>query len=172
MVGGVALLWISLLLNVNQPAVAILALIFIGAVLGFWWFNFPVAKIELGTSGSYFIGFFLAATAVISGTKIATAMIVLALPVVDFFWVIFERIFNRRPPAPRDLNHLHHKLMSLGWSPWVIVLSYMIFISAMLFLSFYSNTRFEKVLVVFFEICVIVSFLYIISRKLLKKQKK
>lgn len=165
MVGGLALFWISLMQQVNQPAIAILALIFVGAILGFWWLNFPLGKVELGTAGSYFVGFFLASAAIISGTKIATAMIVLALPVVDFFWVIFERIRARKFPTSRDLGHLHYKLLKLGWSNRWVVFSYVVFICFMLFLSFSVEQRIAKLVIVGFEVCAIVFFLYIISKR-------
>lgn len=163
MVGGLALFWISLSEQVNQPAIAILSAIFVGAILGFWRFNFPRGKIELGTAGSYFVGFFLSSAAIISGTKIATAMIVLALPLVDFFWVIFERIRAKKRPVSRDFNHLHHKLLKLGWSNQRIVFSYVSFLFAMLFLSFFAQSRIAKLSVVLVEICLVAGFLYIIG---------
>lgn len=165
MIGGLSLLWISLASDVNQPAIAILALIFIGSVLGFWWLNFPEAKIELGTSGSYFVAFFLASAAIISGTKIATAMIVLAFPVIDFFWVIIERIKNGRLPVSRDFNHLHHKLLKLGWDNRLVVAGYGAVVCIALALAFLLESRIAKLSVVALEICAILVFLRIISKK-------
>ena len=78
--GGLSLVFVSFLPEVNQPAVAILASIFLGTIVAFLFFNLPPAKVEAGTSGSYFVGFFLASLAIIAGSKIITIMIVLVLP--------------------------------------------------------------------------------------------
>ncbi len=171
LLGGAALFLISLKPEVNQPAVAILSIIFLGAVLGFWLFNLPFAKIHAGTSGSYFIGFFLAAMAIIAGTKIATAMIVLAIPLVDFIWVIVERKKVGWPITKKDKRHLHYKLRRLGWNDGVIVMSYMVFIFLMLLFSWALQERGLRIGLLGLEIALVITSLYYVSKrdKLLKR---
>ena len=164
-VGALALFWVSLSYEVNQPAVAIIAIIFLGSVLGFWWLNFPFAKIEAGTSGSYFIGFVLAGSAIIAGTKIATAMIVLAIPLIDLVWVIGQRIKNGNPITKKDLSHLHHKLQNIGWSNTKIVLSYLVFIGIMFAATNIVPTRMEKFAIILLEVILITFFIFFVSRK-------
>ncbi len=171
LLGGIALFWISLTQDVNQPAIAILALIFIGAILGFWWNNFPKGKIEAGTSGSYAIGFFLATTAIMAGTKIATILIVLIIPLVDFIWVVIERWQNNLPITKKDKRHLHYKLRACGWSDVKIVSYYFIFISLTLCFSFMMESRNWKLGVVLIEILCLVFFIKNISNKLAKNKK-
>lgn len=166
MLGGVALLWVSLMKEVNQPAIAILAIIFIGALLGFWWNNFPNGKIEAGTSGSYAIGFFLAITAIIAGTKVATTLIILTIPLVDSLYVICERFLNNSPITKKDKRHLHYKLRTMGWSDSKIVLVYFVFISITLVLSFLGDLRIWKLTVVFLEIVLLLFFIYKVSEKI------
>lgn len=171
MLGGLALFWISLAQNVNQPAIAILALIFIGAILGFWWNNFPKGRIEAGTSGSYAIGFFLAATAIMAGTKIATVLIVLVIPLVDFVWVMYERWQNKLPITKKDKRHLHYKLRDYGWSDTKIVVCYFSFIATTLCLAFLMEARNWKLGVILLEVVFLIFFIRNVSLKLAKKQK-
>lgn len=165
LVGALALFWISLTEEVNQPAIAIIAIIFLGSVLGFWWLNFPKARIEAGTSGSYFIGFVLASTAIIAGTKIATAMIVLAIPLVDLAWVVGQRIKRKSPITKKDLSHLHHKLRSIGWSNSRIVTSYLLFIALMFVATSLAASRMEKFAIIGIEITLITLSLFFASKK-------
>jgi UDP-GlcNAc:undecaprenyl-phosphate GlcNAc-1-phosphate transferase len=101
---------------VNQPPIAILAAAGLGSVFGFLLFNFPPAKILAGTSGSSFLGFLIAILAVLSGTKIATALLVLALPITDSLFVIWKRLRARTSVFLPDTRHLHYRLRDLGWS--------------------------------------------------------
>ncbi|MEA1925658.1 MAG: MraY family glycosyltransferase [Patescibacteria group bacterium] len=162
--GCAALVWVSLMEQVNQPAIAIMGLIFAGSVIGFLWFNIPSAKIEAGSSGSYAIGFILASLAIIAGTKIATAMIVLIVPLVDSLWVILERMRNKEQITKRDKRHLHYKLRARGWSDIKIVSVYSVFISLMLFLSILAPTRILKLGTIVLEIVLIIGFIYYVSR--------
>lgn len=101
---------------VNQPATALICVILAGLSLGFLPFNFNPAKIFLGDSGSMFLGFMIAIAAIISGGKIATVALVLGIPILDAFWVIFRRIISGKSPASADKFHLHHRFLSIGLS--------------------------------------------------------
>jgi len=116
------LLALSLLPKVNQPFSAILAGIVLILLLAFIPFVFPPAKIFLGTSGSMFLGFIIATIAIISGGKIATAFLVLGIPIVDAVRVIFMRIRSRKSIFKADKSHLHHRLLELGYSQRSIVI--------------------------------------------------
>lgn len=113
---GLTIFFLSLKPEVNQPPVAILAAIFLGAVLAFLIFNFYPSRILAGTSGAMFMGFFIAVLSIFAGTKIATALLVLLVPFIDFVWVIGERFREKRSIFKPDQSHLHHKLLKLGWS--------------------------------------------------------
>lgn len=100
-----------------QPDIGLAALIFFCVLLGFLIFNFNPAKIFLGESGSLLIGYILAVLAVISGGKIAIALLVMGLPILDVFWTIIRRIASGRNPfKSADRKHLHHRLIDLGLS--------------------------------------------------------
>lgn len=76
---------------------------------GFWWYW--QGKIILGDTGSQVLGWLLAVMAIFSGAKIATTLIVLSLPLLDFAWVIFRRVWlEKKSPFKGDFFHLHHLL--------------------------------------------------------------
>jgi UDP-GlcNAc:undecaprenyl-phosphate GlcNAc-1-phosphate transferase len=114
-IAGITLFGLSLLPYVNQPEMGNIAIILVGALLGFLIFNFFPAKIKLGDSGSTFIGYTLAILAIISSGKIATFFLVLGLPFFDLAWVIFRRIFiEKKSPFKGDKKHFHHRLLRAG----------------------------------------------------------
>lgn len=106
----------------HQPDVALLALIFAGACLGFLLFNFYPAKIFLGEGGSLFIGFILGILSVVAGGKIATALLVMAIPILDLARVAFVRLRNHQPIFKGDREHLHFRLVDMGFSQRRVVL--------------------------------------------------
>lgn len=115
-ISAVTLALLSLSAVVGQPHVALLALMLAGALLGFLAFNFHPAKIFLGTAGSTFIGFTIATLAVISGGKVATAVLVLGFPILDALIVILRRGAAGAAPWRADAQHLHHQLLARGFS--------------------------------------------------------
>lgn len=120
--GGVSLItlatifFLSLKPEVYQPPIAIIAAAGIGVTLGFLVFNIYPARILAGTAGSMFLGFLIAVLAIVAGTKIATALLVLALPIADALFVIWQRLSDGVPIAQADQRHLHYRLLALGWS--------------------------------------------------------
>ena len=93
-----------------------------GAILGFLRFNFNPATIFLGDSGSLFIGFVLSALA-LAGAQKAPTFVAVAIPVVSFGLPILEtllsilrRLISGRPVFTADREHIHHKLLQMGFS--------------------------------------------------------
>jgi UDP-GlcNAc:undecaprenyl-phosphate GlcNAc-1-phosphate transferase len=116
-VSGIAatiIFFLSLAMLVNQPATALIAIILAGATLGFLPYNINPAKIFMGDTGSMFLGYILAILAVISGGKLATAGLVLGIPILDAAWVILRRLASRQSPWKADRRHLHHRLLDAG----------------------------------------------------------
>lgn len=97
-----------------QPEVSLFSIIFMASCLGFLVWNFHPAKIFLGEGGSLFIGFILGALAIISGSKIATTLLVMGLPMLDVARVIFMRIRKRKSIFVGDSEHLHFRLLHSG----------------------------------------------------------
>lgn len=99
---------------------ALISILFAGAILGFLPFNFNPSKILSGSAGKSTFGYLLAVLSILSDTKIATAIIILMLPLMDFVWVIFDRMRTHKLRNPlkllaiSDMSHLHHRLLELG----------------------------------------------------------
>jgi UDP-GlcNAc:undecaprenyl-phosphate GlcNAc-1-phosphate transferase len=109
--------------RVNQPEVALLAIILAGAAFGWLPFNFYPAKIFMGDSGAYFLGLTLAMLAIYSGAKLATAALVLGFPILDAVWVAARRIAQRTSPFRADRKHFHHLLIDAGMTQKQAVLT-------------------------------------------------
>ncbi|MCC7164612.1 MAG: undecaprenyl/decaprenyl-phosphate alpha-N-acetylglucosaminyl 1-phosphate transferase [Anaerolineae bacterium] len=109
--------------KLGQASLALPALALIGATLAFLIFNFPPARIFLG-SGAYVLGFALAVLAIIGGTKAATVLMVLAIPILDVAWQILNRVRAGKSPFAADRGHLHMRLYDTGVSTRAIVLTY------------------------------------------------
>ncbi|MCS7256126.1 MAG: undecaprenyl/decaprenyl-phosphate alpha-N-acetylglucosaminyl 1-phosphate transferase, partial [Thermomicrobium sp.] len=99
-----------------QFTISLLAAALAGSVLGFLFFNWHPARIMMGDSGAMFLGYSLAVLSIIGGAKIATALLVLWVPILDVAWLIVYRLWNGRSPLEADRGHLHHRLLDLGWS--------------------------------------------------------
>jgi UDP-GlcNAc:undecaprenyl-phosphate GlcNAc-1-phosphate transferase len=109
--------------EVPQYSISILPLVLGAAVLGFLPFNWHPAKVIMGDSGAMFLGFALGIVSIIGGAKIATALLVLGLPLLDGLWVTVYRMVNGRSPMQADMGHLHHRLLKAGLTqPQVVLL--------------------------------------------------
>ncbi|HSL33569.1 MAG TPA: MraY family glycosyltransferase [Candidatus Limnocylindrales bacterium] len=107
---------ISLTTQVSQPFIAVLCFGLAGALLGFLRWNFHPASVFVGTSGVMFIGYTLAVLAILGTAKVAVALLVLGVPIIDAFWIIVRRLAQGRSPFSPDRGHLHHRLLDVGLS--------------------------------------------------------
>jgi UDP-GlcNAc:undecaprenyl-phosphate GlcNAc-1-phosphate transferase len=117
-IAAVTLGLISLTTQVGggQPLIGVLCFALAGALLGFLRWNFNPASIFTGTSGVQFVGYTLAVLAVLGTAKVAVALLVLGVPIIDTFWIIVRRISEGRSPFSPDRTHIHHRLLDLGLS--------------------------------------------------------
>ena len=115
-IAAVTLGIISLTSDVRQPLIAVLCFALAGALLGFLRWNFNPASIFTGTSGVQFVGYTLAVLAILGTAKVAVALLVLGVPIIDTFWIIVRRIQQGRSPFSPDRTHIHHRLLDLGLS--------------------------------------------------------
>ena len=120
-------------LATGQVVVALVCAAFIGACLGFLPFNFRPASIFLGDAGSTFLGFCLAATAVMLNwaednvIAIAAPVLILGVPVFDVIFTTIMRVANGRV---KNINqwleftgkdHFHHRLLDLDFKVTAVV---------------------------------------------------
>ena len=111
----------------EQYSIALLALALVGAVLGFLPFNFSPAKIFTGTAGALVLGYLLGVLSVIGAARVAFALLVLGIPIVDVAWQIVSRIRAGKSPFSATRTHLHHRLLDAGLSQRTIVCIYYMF---------------------------------------------
>ena len=99
--------------QVEDLLVAWLALAGVGALIGFFVWNFPAGLIFLGDGGAYFLGFYIAEVAILllHRNPIVSPMFPLLLciyPVFETVFSIYRRRFLRAmPPSMPDGIHLH-----------------------------------------------------------------
>jgi UDP-N-acetylmuramyl pentapeptide phosphotransferase/UDP-N-acetylglucosamine-1-phosphate transferase len=108
----------------GQWTLAYLPLILGAAILGFLPYNIHPARIFMGDSGAMFLGFTLAVLSVIGGAKVAAALLVLGVPILDGVYMIIYRLSRGRSPLAADRGHLHHRLLDIGFSQGQVVLIY------------------------------------------------
>ncbi|NLE43301.1 MAG: undecaprenyl/decaprenyl-phosphate alpha-N-acetylglucosaminyl 1-phosphate transferase [Chloroflexi bacterium] len=110
--------------RVGQFSVALLPVALLGALVGFLPYNVSPARVFLGSSGAFFLGYALSALGLIAGGRIATVLLVMGVPIVDVAWQIFDRVRHHRSPTQGDRGHLHLRLLDAGISKRTIVLLY------------------------------------------------
>jgi UDP-GlcNAc:undecaprenyl-phosphate GlcNAc-1-phosphate transferase len=116
LIAAVTLGLISLTTEVNQPLIAVLCFILAGSLFGFLRWNLHPASIFPGTSGVQFVGYTLALLAILGTAKVAVALLVLGVPIIDTFWIIVRRVSQGRSPFSPDRGHIHHRMLDLGLS--------------------------------------------------------
>ncbi len=114
---------LSLSSRVNQPALALLALTLAGISAGALFFDLQPGKMLIGDTGAMFFGLMLGLLTIYSGGKVATAFLVLGVPLLDLAIVIVRRIVKGKNPIRGDARdeHLHHRLLLKGWSRGSII---------------------------------------------------
>lgn len=122
MIAAVVLGLIALTPQINEPFVAWMEFTLAGALLGFLAFNVHPARLFLGTTGVTFVGTVLATLAIFGTAKVAAALLVLGVPIIDAFYVVARRLLTRRPPFAPDRGHFHHRLLDVGLSHRAAVL--------------------------------------------------
>ncbi|MFH0874273.1 MAG: MraY family glycosyltransferase [Candidatus Komeilibacteria bacterium] len=131
---------VSLFWDAPHSLTSYLSIIIAGALIGFLLWNWYPAKIFLGESGSTWLGFVLGFLAIVTGGKIATALLVMGIPLLDVIWVIARRLIQRKNIMIGDAGHLHFRLLALGWSQRRVVIT--LAIVSLLFgsVSFFTTT--------------------------------
>ncbi|MFD2306520.1 glycosyltransferase family 4 protein [Enterococcus termitis] len=108
-------------LHAKTVYIPIVIFVLVASIAGFFPYNFYPAKIFLGDTGALFLGFMIAVMS-LQGLKnatfitVITPMIILGVPITDTVYAIIRRLMNKRPISSADKMHLHHRLLSLGFT--------------------------------------------------------
>lgn len=112
---------IAFILNKMQGLDVILSLIMLGSTLGFLVHNFYPAKIYVGDTGSYFLGFTISVIALLGFkattlTSLIVPIVILAIPIFDTALAIFRRLLKGEGIMQPDKDHFHHQLLKMKFS--------------------------------------------------------
>ncbi|OJG75546.1 glycosyl transferase, group 4 family protein [Enterococcus quebecensis] len=108
-------------LHAKTVFIPIVIFVLVASIAGFFPYNFYPAKVFLGDTGALFLGFMIAVMS-LQGLKnatfitVITPMIILGVPITDTVYAIIRRLMNKRPISSADKMHLHHRLLSLGFT--------------------------------------------------------
>lgn len=149
--------------DVSQNIVATLAFITAGAYAGFLPWNFFPQKIMPGYGGKSLAGLLLATIAILSGGKVGSALLLLALPMIDATYAIVRRIANKKSPFRPDSNHLHHRLLKAGWSKKSIAFLYWTVSGVLGIITLQLNST-QKIFTFILAIVIIGGSLYWVSK--------
>jgi UDP-GlcNAc:undecaprenyl-phosphate/decaprenyl-phosphate GlcNAc-1-phosphate transferase len=144
---------VALLSSVGLPGSSTaLTLAFAGAVLGFLRFNTYPASVFMGDAGSQLLGFSIGVLS-IRATQSATSeisaaipILLLAVPILDTLSVMVQRIAEGRSPFSPDKNHIHHKLLAMGFDHHEAVMLIYVVQGALFVIAYFM--RFESDLLI------------------------
>jgi UDP-GlcNAc:undecaprenyl-phosphate/decaprenyl-phosphate GlcNAc-1-phosphate transferase len=155
----------ALFIYTNQYHLALISVIMVGAIAGFLRFNLNPAKIFMGDTGSLFIGLISVIMAIefIEGNKFSTAgspliysapaltVAILIGPIFDTLRIFFVRIINGVPPFTADRNHIHHRMLRLGYThiQTTFILAAINILSVVITLFFTNLGNYTLILMIF-----------------------
>ncbi len=118
---------IALLLNKIGGLDLTLSLIMVGSTLGFLVHNFPPAKIFMGDTGSYFLGYMIAVISLLGFkmttiTSLIVPIIILSIPIFDTILAILRRLLKGESIGTPDKEHFHHQLLKMKFSPKISII--------------------------------------------------
>ncbi len=162
--GGVALLSFTAIAILGYRAgsddLVIICLAVIGGIMGFLRFNTHPASIFMGDTGSQYLGFCVGVLAIILTQTVnpnlssVSPLLLLGLPVLDTLMVMGLRIHQKRSPFSPDKNHIHHRLLAMGFDQYESVLIIYLLQSTLVLLGFSLRYRSDwLVLSVYLIIC-------------------
>ncbi len=111
----------------NDSTVLMLAIPFMGGLLGFLRYNTYPARIFMGDGGSQLLGFMMGVLAILLTDSSrgpfspSLALFLLGLPFLDTLGVFGQRLAEGRSPFVGDRTHIHHKLLAIGFSHYEAV---------------------------------------------------
>lgn len=154
--------------DISAQSVTILSFIVAGAYLGFLPFNYFPQKIMPGYGGGALAGFLLGILSILSFGKVGTAILILAIPMVDAIYTMIRRFKKRKSPFRADWGHFHHRLIEIGWGKQRIAWFYWL-ISLILGIASLFLKGIEKLIAFMTIALLLLVFIYIIEE--MKKQR-
>ena len=144
--------------RVDDPQLALIAFTLAGVGLGCFLFDLPPPRVVLGDTGAMFFGLMIGVLTIYSGGKVATAFLVLGVPLFDVLFVVIRRLARGQSPLRGNATdqHLHHRLLRKGWSPRQVIALTVGLGTAFGITALFLNT-FEKFLAALMLLCVMLA---------------
>lgn len=169
--GGTTMLSLGVLAfmayTVDGLDLVLIAVSVMGAILGFLRYNTYPARIFMGDGGSQFLGFSVGVLAIMLTQEVnpvfssVVPVMILGLPILDTLMVMGQRIYEGRSPFSPDKNHIHHKLLELGFDHYEAVLLIYLVQSVLVLGGFFLRYQSDLLIIslyLLFCVTVIVSF--------------
>jgi UDP-GlcNAc:undecaprenyl-phosphate GlcNAc-1-phosphate transferase len=147
----------------DHTAGTALCLAFAGAVLGFLRFNTYPATVFMGDAGSQLLGFTIGVLSIRATQSLATQVsaaipiLLLAIPILDTLSVMVQRVGEGRSPFSPDKNHIHHKLLALGFDHHEAVMVIYSLQAALFVAAYYLRYESDLTIIAFVTTCFVLS---------------
>jgi len=169
--GGSSLISISIIallaFDANGHMVVLISMAIAGSILGFLRHNTHPARLFMGDTGSQFLGFSLGVLVIVLTQSVNSAMspliplFILGLPILDTMAVMGQRIYERRSPFSPDKNHIHHKLLDIGFDHYEAVFIIYLVQSALIAVAYFMMYESDTLLFIIYLVmsaCVLGAF--------------
>jgi UDP-GlcNAc:undecaprenyl-phosphate GlcNAc-1-phosphate transferase len=166
--GGMALLCLCAIalfsVASGNTTVTAIALIEAGAALGFLRFNTHPARVFMGDCGSQMLGLSVGALALLAtqgetcALSAALPLLLLGIPITDTLMVMVTRVRAGRSPFSADRNHLHHRLLTLGFAHHEAVFIIYLLQVAMVLIAYFLRFELDAEIVLAFVLFTAVVF--------------
>ena len=165
-VGAIASLLFAIhMYKLGQKPVSLYALAMAGACIGVLPFNFSPARLFLGSTGAMILGYSLATLSILAPARVATALLVMAVPIADTGWQIYDRYRNGKSIFKGDRGHLHFRLIDKGYTQIRIVIGYWLACAFFGVISLFVTSQLVKLVVLLVLISLTISYIARISRQ-------
>lgn len=151
--------------ELGQTMLAFLPLVLAAAAAGFLPHNWHPARIFMGDNGAMFLGYVLAGISFIGGAKLATALLVMGVPLIDMAWLIIYRLARGGDPMRAGRSHLHHRLLDIGLSQRQVAVLFYALCAGFGALGLLLPNSFSKLVALLLMGIVIGGFLMFIARR-------
>jgi len=171
--GGTSLITISIIallaFDAGGVMVAIIAMAVAGSIFGFLRHNTYPARLFMGDTGSQFLGYSLGVLVIVLTQSVNSAMspliplFILGLPILDTIAVMGQRIYERRSPFSPDKNHIHHKLLDIGFDQYEAVFIIYLIQSSLIAVAYFMLYESDALLLLIYaalSVCIFGLFIF------------
>jgi len=158
--GGTSLITISIIALLAYDAggdmVVLISMAVAGSILGFLRHNTYPARLFMGDTGSQFLGFSLGVMVIVLSQSVNSAMspliplFILGLPILDTMAVMVQRLYEKRSPFSPDKNHIHHKLLDVGFDQYEAVFIIYLLQSGLIAVAYFMLYESDSILVLIY----------------------